>query len=55
MLVGLAGADWVSEDVVRTRCGRAFAVACKSKGTSGADGQLLAASEAVGGCGVTAS
>lgn len=55
LLVGLAGADWVSEDVVRTRCGRAFAVACKSKGTSGADGQLLAASEAVGGCGVTAS
>ena len=27
LLVGLAGADWVSEDVVRIRWGRAFTVA----------------------------
>lgn len=33
LLVGLAGADWVSEDVLRMRCGRAFAVACRSEGT----------------------
>lgn len=41
LLVGLAGADWVSEDVVRMRWGRAFTVACKSKGARGVDSQLL--------------
>lgn len=50
LLVGLAGADWVSEDVVRMRWGRAFTVACESKGTSGVDGQLPVTSEATGSC-----
>lgn len=48
LLVGLAGADCVSEDVVRMRWGRAFTVACKSKGTSDMHGQLLVTSEAAG-------
>lgn len=31
MLVGLAGADWVREDVSRIRWGRAFTVAYRNK------------------------
>lgn len=32
LLVGLAGADWVREDVSRIRWGRAFTVAYRNKG-----------------------
>lgn len=31
LLVGLAGADWVSDPESRIRCGRAFIVACRHK------------------------
>lgn len=40
LLVGLAGADWVSEDAVRMRWGRAFTVAWKGRGTRDVDARL---------------
>lgn len=34
LLVGLAGADWVREDVSRIRWGRAFTVAYRNRGVT---------------------